>query len=181
MRIPAALFFFLFVCLFSCKRKPEEILTHINTRYKEINEKQKDLKEKHVDNLTASGSGAITGFYKDEELKKIISEHYTDSNRVFTEYYFDDGMLIFILKQKYVYNYPISYTEEKAKARNDSVWYDDKKTKLEIDRFYFDKNKLIKWVDDENYETPPDSTDFIDKQSELWAETVILIKQLKEQ
>jgi hypothetical protein len=175
------LFLCITVCCFSCKRKPEDVLARINSKRSEINGKLKKYTKKQVDNLTSSGSGDITGYYRDEEVKKIVSEHYSDSNRIFSEYYFDEGMLIFIVEQKYEYNAPISYTQEKARARGDSNWYDDKKTRLEIDRFYFDKNKLIKWVEDETYEVPVNSSEFLNKQSSLWAETVVLIKELKEQ
>jgi len=175
------IFLLLAICFSSCKKKPEVALADIKKKCKEINEKQKDLKSKHVDDLTSARGGAITGFYKDDEVKKILSERYTDTCRTFTEYYFDDGMLIFILKQNFVYNLPITYTEEKAKERNDSVWYDDKKTQLGISRYYFNDNKLIKWVDAGGNDIPPKTAKFIDKGYELLGETVILIKQLKEQ
>lgn len=174
------LFLLLCITFSSCKKKTEDILADIARKYSEINTKQKDLKSKRVDDITSAGGGAITGYYKDDEVKKIVSEHFTDSCRTFTEYYFDDGMLIFVLAQNYIYNCPMSYTEEVAKRNNDTVWYDDKKTRLETSRFYFSKNKLIKWADPEN-DIPEKSAEFIDKESELWAKAVILIKQLKEQ
>lgn len=179
MRRILALFVTLLIIGLSCKQAPENILSDIKKKYADINAKQKDLKPKQVDNIITAGTGAITGYYKGEEVRKVVSEHYTDSNRKFTECYFDDGMLIFIIEQNYIYNKPVTYTEEKARANNDSVWYDDKKTRLEISRYYFHKNKLIKWQDPEN-DIPEKSTEFINKESELWAETVILLKQLKE-
>src|ERR1035438_400226 len=103
----------LFICFSSCRNKPEDIIADIKKKYTEINQKQNDLKSKHVDDITSAGGGSITGFYRDEEVKKIVSEHYTDTSRTFTEYYFDDGMLIFILKLNFVYNRPVTYTEEK--------------------------------------------------------------------
>jgi len=149
-------------------------------RYETINNKLGDYKPKTVDDITSRAAGTITGYYREEELKKMHSEHFTDTNRVFTDYYFDDGMLVFIQQQDYVYNKPNTYTEEKAKANNDSIWYDDKKTKLDISSFYFYKNKLVKWVKPGGNEVAPATADFIDKESVLWGETVILIKELKE-
>ncbi len=134
--------------------------------------------------FTSVTGDTITGYYRrDEEIRKIYYQNtFGEKSRIFSEYYFDDGMLIYLVKQEYIYNRPQSYTEELARSNNDSNWYDDKKTKLQVSKFYFDKNKLIKWIDGSNNNTdvPVNKPDFINKQSSVWAETVILIKQLKE-
>ena len=181
MRKFSMLLFIMFASFASCKKKPENIIADIMKHYKAINDKQKDYTVKHVDDITSAASGTITGYYRDDELKKIVAEHFTDSSRTFTEYYFDDGMLIFIFRQNFVYNCPMSYTEEKARAKGDSVWYDDKKTRLDIDKFYFNLNKMIRWVGPDDKEIHPQSTRFINKEPELWAETIVLMKELKEQ
>ena len=178
--LPTIIFLSL-VCFSSCKRKQEDVLADIRKKYAEINNKQKDYTRKQVDDITSVGAGTISGYYRDDEVKKIVGEHFTDTCRTFTECYFDDGMLIFVVKQNFVYNKPMTYTEEKAKALGDSVWYDDKKTRMEISRYYFHKNKLIKWIDHDNADVPVNTSQFTDRQSLIWAETVILIKQLKEQ
>jgi hypothetical protein len=169
------------VCFSACKKKPENVIADILKHYDEINKKQKDYKLKHVDDITSSAGGTITGYYRDEEVKKIVSEHFTDTCRTFTDYYFDDGMLILVIRQNFAYNKPISYTEERAKEKGDSIWYDDKKTKLTISRFYFSGNKLVKWVDGDGKEVSNKSIEFINKESLIWAETIILMKELKEQ
>ena len=169
-----------FIVLSSCNKKPEDAVADATKKYREINEKLPDYKSRQVDDITSSAAGTITGYYRDNEVKKIYAEHFSDTNRVFTEYYFDDGMLIFILQQTYTYNRPDTYTEEKAVAAHDSVWYDDKKTKLGIDRFYFSKNKLVKWIPPSGKEVTPATSAFIDKESVLWAQAAILIKELKE-
>lgn len=181
MRKILSLFLLLLICVFSCKKKEADVVADVKKKQQEINRKLKDYTQKHVDDITSPGGGNITGYYRDDEIKKILAEHYTDTNRAFTEYYFDDGMLILVLKQNYIYNKPVFYTEEKAKAFHDSVWYDDKKTRLETSSFYFNKNKLVKWAGPGNKYIPANTTAFINEESELWAETVILIKELKEQ
>lgn len=156
-------------------------MADIKKNYTEINNKLKDYTRKQVDDITSPGGGNITGYYRDEDIKKISSQHFSDTNRVFTDYYFDDGMLIFITEQNFVYNKPSTYTEEKALAQNDSVWYDDKKTRMEISRYYFNDNKLIKWLNPDNIDVAVNTTQFINRQSKLWAEAVVALKQLKEQ
>jgi len=165
----------------ACNKKPENIVAGVMKHYEEINRKQKDYKVKRVDDITSAASGTITGYYRDDEVKKIVAEHFSDTCRTFTEYYFDDGMLIFILRQNFVYNKPISYTEEKATALGDSVWYDDKKTRLDISRFFFSSNKLEKWYTPDGKEVPKKTWAFTNRETALWAETIVLMKELKEQ
>ena len=165
----------------ACKKKPDDAVADAMKHYTEINNKQNDYKQKRVDDLTSAASGTITGYYRDEEVKKIVAEHFSDTCRTFTEYYFDEGMLIFIIQQNFVYNKPRTYTEEKAMANGDSVWYDDKKTRLDISRFFFSNNKLIKWFKPDNKEVPSNTWAFTNKETGLWAETIVLIKELKEQ
>ena len=168
-------------CLGSCKQKPENVIADIMKHYEKINSTLKDYKVKQVDDITSPASGTITGYYREDEIKKIESEHFTDTSRTFSEYYFDDGMLIFIIKQNFIYNRPNTYTEEVAKAKGDSVWYDDKKTRMEITKFYFSNNKLLKWVAPNDKEVPAITWAQTNKEAALWAETIVLIKELKEQ
>ena len=169
------------ICFSSCKEKQEDILADIKKKKEEINGGLKKLTLKQVEDITSASGGSISGWYRDEEIRKIYAEYFGDKKRTFSEYYFDDGMLIYVMKQEYIYNKPQSYTEDAAKSFNDTEWYDDKKTKLEVSSFYFNKNKLIKWTDDDNIDVSINSPEFINKESALWAETVILMKQLKEQ
>jgi hypothetical protein len=170
------------VAFASCKKKHSNSVKDIKLKVTEINNKLGDYTARQVDDLTAKGGGGnITGYFRDEEVKKIHAERFTDKDRVFTEYYFDDGMLIFVLRQDYIYNKPNTYTEEVAKANHDSVWYDDKKTKLEISRYFLNDNILIKWVNADGIDVPVNSPHFQNVQSGLWAEAAILLKQLKEQ
>ena len=175
------LLLFCVICFSSCHRKKEDILADTKKKKEEINNSLKKLTMRQVDDLTSVAGGSITGYFRDDELRKIYYEHFGEKSRVFSEYYFDDGMLIFIMKQEYVYNKPQSYTEELATANHDSEWYDDKKTKLQISQYYFDKNKLIKWINSDNEDMPVNKPEFKNRESSLWAETVILIKQLKEE
>jgi len=56
-----------------------------------------------------------------------------------------------------------------------------KKTKMETNRFYFNKNKLIKWIGNNNKDLSVSAQNFADKESELCLEALMLIKQLEEE
>ena len=165
----------------ACKKKQGDVVANALKKSEETNKKLKDYIQKHVDDITSRANGTITGYYRDDEVKKIYGEHFTDTSRAFTEYYFDEGYLILITRQDFKYNMPASYTEEKAKANGDSVWYDDKKTRLELSSFYFSDNKLVKWIAPDRKEVDAKSIQFINMESRLWAETLVLMKELKEQ
>jgi hypothetical protein len=165
----------------SCKRKQEDVLADIKKKNAEINNNLKEYTRKEVDDLTWKNGGNITGYYRDKEIKKIEAAHFTDTNRVFAQYYFDDGMLIYALEQNFVYNKPVTYTEEIATGLGDSVWYDDKKTRLEADRYFFNKNKLIKWINHDNADMPVNDVEFINRESQVWANAAVALKELKEQ
>lgn len=171
------------VCFSACKKKQEDIIADTNKTRETIEKKLNDYTLKRVDDLTYKnkGAGTIDGYFRDKEAKKIHAEHFTQNGRAFTDYYFDDGMLIYVLKQDYLYNRPNTYTEEVAKERGDSVWYDDKKTKLTVNSYYFHKNKLIKWVGVDGNSQPVNTSDFAERESAIWAEAIILLKQLKDE
>jgi len=170
----------LIICFSSCKKKEADVIVDIQKTTADINKKLGKYTKKTVDDITNVASGTITGYYRDDEVKKIYAEHFAETGRTFSEYYFDDGLLIQIVDQEFIYNKPQSYTEEKARKDNDTAWYDDKKTKLEIYHYYFSKNKLIKWTGDDNKAISVSTANFTDKESELWAKTLVLLKELKE-
>lgn len=165
----------------SCTEKQTDTLAKNRKACAKIDEKLNDFAKKQVDDITSAAKGNITGYYDGEEVKKITAAHFTDTNRVFGDYYFDEGMIIYINLQTYRYNKPNTYTEEVALAEHDSVWYDDKKTERKITSYYFKKNKLIKWLQPGNRDVPVNDPEFSNKESELWAKTLLLLKQLKEQ
>lgn len=166
------------VSLAACKSKPEDVIAKTKKKVAETEKKLPDLKQRTVDDITSAARGNITGYYKNDEVKKIYSEHFSDTNRVFISDYFDDGLLIYIEEDNFRYNCSDKITEQVAAENKDTVWYDDKRTKLLVSRYYFNDNKLIKW------DTPPNTAmdrSLTDKQSLLWAQTAVMLKELKDE
>ena len=169
------------LCLTACKKKQEDILLSIRETKDKINSKLKDYSVRKVDDIVLKGNGVVTGYYRDEEVKKVLTEQYEDERRTFTEYYFDDGELIYVTVQDYIYNKPMSYTEEVANFQGDSVWYDDSKTRLEINKYYLDDNKLIKWTGPSDDDVPVNIADFTQKEPILLAHALMALKKLKDE
>ena len=176
-----AFLFLSFICLTACKQKPEDVVASVNKTTAKINKKLPDYKQKQVDDITSPAKGNITGYYRDDEVKKVYTEHFSDTDRIFASYYFDDGMLIYVQEQNYKYNCSDKITPEIASAHHDSVWYDDKNTRLDINRYYFDKNKLIKWEPPVINGKPAYTSDILTKESLIWAQTLVLLKELKDE
>ena len=175
------LFVLFAVVVSSCKKKQTIVISEIKKNADKVNTDIKDYTKREVDDITSKDGGTITGYFREEEVKKIYIQHFGEKNRSFTNYYFEDGNLIYIARQEFVYNKPNTYTEEKAKAANDSVWYDDKKTKMEMSVFYLSDNKLIKWIAPGGKDMPVNSAEFTGKEPLLLAEALIALKQLKEE
>ena len=184
-----------FVLLSSCKKKTDaEIIAGIRKDCQEINRNLKEDSKKQVDDLISASGRTITGYYNGDDIRKIYSESYTDTNRVFTTYYFDQEFsgsaddllnifserLIYAEEEDFIYIRSQKYTEEVARAHNDSVWYDDKKTRMVQDQYFFKSNKLIKWMVDDK-EVPANTQVFIDRESAIWAQSALFLKELKEQ
>jgi hypothetical protein len=170
---------FVVLAITSCKKKQGDILARIGKNTEQINSKLKEYTLKQVDDIVSEEHGVVVGYFRDDEAKKVSTQHFGANSRRFTDYYFDDGMLIFVHSEDYVYNKPTTYTEEVALAANDSDWYDDKKTKLEINRYYFNDNKLIKWTGPGSNDVPVNIAEFTQREPTILAQALIALKQLK--
>ena len=162
----------------SCKEntgKEEDIL---NT-CKEINENLNTYDPKSMDGYPDPAKRKYLGYYKNEQPRLIIEEFYTDTGREFTHFYINADELIYAYRETYVYNKPIYYTMDSAKALNDTTWYDEKKTIVKNSYFFFETNKLKKWVAPNNKEVPQTDTSFQQKQDELVGSCLFMLKMLK--
>lgn len=176
--------FFLSVVLLlgisSCKKQQEDILKSIKEQTEKTDAHLKDYSLRQVDDIVSPENGAITGYYRDEEVRKVLTQHFGEKSRSFKSYYFNDGNLIYVESRDYIYNKPNTYTEEVAKSMGDSIWYDDAKTRLEINRYYFNDNNLIKWTGADKTDVPINVADFTMKEPVIIAGALLAIKQLDE-
>ncbi len=163
----------------ACKQKQENVLAGIKEKQEKINNTLNKYTVRQVDDLISKERGVITGYFRDEEAKKVSTQHFGTGKRSYIDYYFDDGMLILVESHDFVYNRPNTYTEEVAVAKGDSVWYDDKKTVLETNYYYFSDNKLIKWTGPSEKDVPVNIANFSQKEPEIIAHALLALKQLK--
>jgi hypothetical protein len=113
-------------------------LAKIKKTYEQINS-YKNYKTVTIDNTedflghNTDNGGTLTGFYKDDSLKKIV-EWVGLSNRVVqNEYYLDNNKLIFVYSTESKYRFNDS-TQSFDYSKLDNVFKG---------RYYFDNNKLL--------------------------------------
>jgi hypothetical protein len=162
-----------------CKKKHADLIAGIKTEKASINEHLKDYELIETQDAISKETGALTGYFDGKQPYKMSSQHFGEKRRLFRDFYFDEGMLIFVEEQLYLYNKPNTYTEDVAKAAGDSVWYDDSKTELVVNNYYFDDNKLVKWTTKNGRDIPTNGTEFKDAQTEILKQAILVLKQLK--
>ena len=95
-----------------------------------------------VDNEESSEGGEISYYYDKQKLKVIVGKYYGETGNMSEEVYFHENYPMFIYKETYKYN-TVMYDKK----------FDDKKTKIFKERYYFDSNKnLIKYIDQKGNE-----------------------------
>ena len=80
----------------------------------------------------------ITKFYDGEDLAKLVVTFEGDREQLVSHYYFRQGKLFFVDKLKTIYHRPKWHHE-----------FDATNTSIDKNRFYFNDDTLLKWVDAE--------------------------------
>lgn len=109
----------------------EEKIEAIRQRYTEVERELKKCRQvkRNLPDESAEG-GELTGYFKDDALRKLSALFYGESGKALEEYYFWRGHLFFVLRTESHYTKPLSGVV---------------KNKTE-ERFYFHEDKLIQWL-----------------------------------
>ena len=134
----------------------DSVIKIIRTKYQDIlsNLKTYDTVTVEIWDESTEGGQAI-GYYKKDkkrELKLIKENLFGETGKVEYEYYFDNGQLIFVFEKRYKYNRPSYWDKEHMKETNDTEVFDPKKSVIIENRYYFSKEKLIRWLNNEKKE-----------------------------
>jgi hypothetical protein len=88
--------------------------------------------EEDLDDQSTEG-GKIKKYYEDKSLRKAQLIFFGERGRVMIEYYFLNREIFFSFKRNYYYNIPMYEKGSKV-------------SKIEEERFYFNNQKLIRWI-----------------------------------
>lgn len=110
-------------------------------RYKKV--------KKDLSGFSTEG-GVLIAYCDGPNIMKIGATFYGESGKATEDYYYWDGKLIFVLRTYYAYSKPLS----------------GKVVKTELSRFYFDQNKLIRWLDENQKRVASETSEYAEKQKE---------------
>lgn len=117
----------------------EATLKEIRSEYKTIrNNMDFYIKRSSEIELNTTEGGHVTAYFDNDDLKLIEIIEFGETGKNITQYYFKNKKLFFAFDQQYRYNIPI-YNEE----------FDSNKTTIIEDRYYFHKEKLFLWLDND--------------------------------
>lgn len=158
-----------------------DIIAEIRENFTKINNAEDNYRtiEKEILGKSAEGGNAV--YYIDDEgygLAKIVATYFGETGKSIVEYYYHEGELFFVFNQKYKYNRPIIYDEEMAAEFGDDEVFDISKSTITEDRYYFDKDELIRWLDNDKEEVASTSDEFAEKNTELIENSHSLINRL---
>ena len=129
------------------KVKSEEIKT-IKANFSRINSIKNWTKIKEVETDDSADGGYINYYFLNDKLEKIVVRKFGESGQYLAEYYLLNDKLSFVFEQDTTYNFPLYWKE-----------FDDKKSKIEEFRYYFEDRKLILFIGkSENYKTESENT-----------------------
>ncbi len=127
-----------------------DAIATIRSRYATINKNQQRYRKVKKDFSGYSAEGGTMEAYLDgKAVMKIVATHFGESGRAVEEYYYWDGRLIFVYRRDSMYDNPSS-----AKVVSTSE-----------DRFYFDNDKLIRWIGGSGQQVPSAQNEYGEKQS----------------
>lgn len=123
----------------------------IRERYATINRSAAGYKsvKKKLSGFSAGG-GDLVAYFDGSKLMKIVATHLGEGGRAVEEYYYWDGRLIFIYRKDSIYDSPVS----------------GKVARTEENRFYFDNDRLIRWIDQNAKQVASDNGEYQQKEKD---------------
>jgi hypothetical protein len=123
----------------------------IRRQYATINKNQAKYKtvKKELSGFSAEG-GKLVAHFDGRSITKLVATYYGETGKAQEEYYYWDGHLIFVFHKEFTYDKPLS----------------GKVVRTGENRFYFNNDKLIKWIDENGNDIAPVKTEYVEKQNE---------------
>jgi hypothetical protein len=123
----------------------------IRQRYTQINRNAPNYRKvkKSLSGFSAEG-GEMTAYFHGPTVMKIVATYFGETGRATEEFYYWDGKLIFVFRKDSRYSKPLS----------------GKVVSTKEDRFYFNNDKLIRWINPSGKEMAETAEGYAEKQSD---------------
>jgi len=123
----------------------------IRQRYANINKRVSRYKKikKELSGFSLEG-GEMIAYFDGPAIVKVVANHSGESGRAVEEYYYSNAKLIFVLRKDLTYNRPLS----------------GKVVKTTVNRFYFQADRLIRWVNESGKQVDSSGAEYQENQNE---------------
>lgn len=138
-------------CLAAQLQTPDPIQT-IRRQYTAINKglaRYKKVK-KELSGFSLEG-GDLVAYLEGPAVVKMVANHYGEGGKSYEEYYYRQGKLIFVFRRDSRYDRPMS----------------GKVVRTEENRFYFENDRLIRWLSEKGKQVTSDAPEYPQKQDEI--------------
>ena len=127
-------------------------INNIRRQYSAINNRSSRLKKvkKELSGFSLEG-GQLLAYLDGPAIVKLVATHYGEMGRTSEEYYYSNGKLIFVFEKVFHYNKPMT----------------GKAVRTTENRYYFDNDQMIRWIDENQKPVGLSSEEFPSKQKEL--------------
>lgn len=128
-------------------QKSDSLIITITSRYRQIqaNLAQCDTQVRNL-NPQVPGEGFAVGYYKMNRMQLLRTTAGKENEKTITDYYFDQGSLIYVHEQHDVYEPYYLTGFGKRKSRRNNNLRDSLVLNHKINRYYFHQNQLIEWL-----------------------------------
>ena len=125
--------------------QPADPIETIRQHYAAINRKVPTYRKvkKELSGGSAEG-GQLVAYFHGPSVMKIAATYFGETGKAFEDFYYWDGKLIFVLRTEATYDKPLS----------------GKVVKKVEERFYFDNDKLIRWIGGDGKQVAAGSPDY---------------------
>jgi hypothetical protein len=133
-------------------RQTAAVVQSIRRQYAAINKRAGKYKkvQKKLLGFSLEG-GELTAYFDGPAVVKIVANHYGEGGRTREEYYYANGKLIFVFQKESRYNRPLS----------------GKVVRTIENRFYFENDRLIRWLGTDGKSVASGSSEYQEKQDEF--------------
>lgn len=125
----------------------ENQIKEIRKHYKEIHENHQSYDSTSIDlEGESTEGGEITYYTKENNLKLMSVWLYFETGKNKIEFYYHNDELFFIFNARYNYNRPMYWDKSTAEENGDDESFEPSKSTIAENRYYFNQNKLIRWI-----------------------------------
>lgn len=143
-KLPAILIAFLIAIVTNSSAVPAQsdaTISTIRAQYALINKRSSHYKKikKQLSGFSLEG-GELVAYFDGPSIVKLAATHYGEMGRSTEEYYYSTGKLIFVFDKALHYNKPMG-----------------KVVRSTENRYYFNNDELIRWIDENGKQADPTS------------------------